>query len=163
MERADHYSNWHGNFSVTLAKEDSRCRVDRLFSAVITMRKFDLSCASDRKATWKLINNMTSGFPASETARFPEDKFYIRESDCEWASMFTQLRSALVHLGKKHGLGEEVDAEVKLVQDLLLNFLRTLRNKYMVIDRAEFERKNKLTWEAPDDSSSGGKSIFDIL
>jgi len=151
MEMAGHYRNWHGNFSVILAKEDTWYRVDTLFSIIMTIRKFDLSGVAGRKATWALFNNWNGGFPASETARFPENEFYIRESDWEWAAKFTQLWSGLAQLEKKYA--EEADAVVKLVQNVLENILKNLRSKVQVIDRAEFEQKNKLTWEAPDDSN----------
>ena len=147
MEMAGHYRN----FSVILAKEDAWYRVDRLFSAVMTIRKMDLSCPSDQKDTWSLINNMNSGFPATETTRFPENEFYIRESEGSWATIFVQLWSGLNQLDKKYD--KEADAEAKVVQRLVDMILTNLCDKYLVIDRADFERKNKLTWEAPNDSN----------
>jgi len=153
MKRAGHYRNWQGNFSVILAKEDLWYRVDRVFSAVMTIRKFDLSCASDRKSTRSLIDTMTSGFPASETARFPENKFYICESSSTWASKFTKLRSSLNELGKIAMVREVYAKDLEFLQDLLEDFLAVLKIRNSVIGRAQFEKMNEVTWEEPDDSS----------
>lgn len=147
------YSNWTGNLDIVMASRDAWYDVGELFASVVHIRRANLNTVAARAQAMETLN-VTAGFPAGVRSRFPEHRFYIRESDGDWGMKFTQLRAGLQYKNRQVETSDTAPAEkfrseedaLRSIHAVLDRFLVQLREKYMFIDREEFERKYNLEW-----------------
>jgi len=147
------YNNWDGNFEVMMCESDSWYSVPDLFRNINHIKKMDVSSVASRQQALQTLNT-GCGFPAARDVRFPEHELFIRESDGDWGQKFTQLRAALQYRSRAGEKATEVamqevksgEDNLKSLHSVLDRFVAQLRERYMFVDRAQFERSCRVNW-----------------
>lgn len=149
--------NGFENFDVQMALCDSWYSVTELVEMLTALRRGNFTTQQGRDQSLVRVNNMRTTAPFSENVRFPENRFFVRETDADWGLKFTQLRSALQYRDRREEKtgheGSSATERFSSGQDAVRSafavidrMLTEIRNREGVTDRAGFEAHYNVNW-----------------
>lgn len=143
------------NFDFMLASADAWYSVPELMEVLMSVRRGNFTTQAGRDQALMRVNTLTSTAPFAVNRRFTQGRWYIRETEGDWALKFTQLRSALQHRGGREDRSTEAVAAdrnaagadaVRAAYAVVDRMLQEIRNRDGLYDRILFENRMRVTW-----------------